>query len=105
MQEEKKNEDSGCTAVLVVLALVLAGIVAALDSFAGPSYKGVRGVLSGDIHHAACILKMCDEEGRCPVWADKYGKCYMLTEKGKKVLKRFQKDSVSKEGFENYMGL
>jgi hypothetical protein len=101
MQEKKKRNsfDDGCAAVMVVLLIAFVGILAALESFAGPSYKGVRGVLSGDIHHAACLLKMCDEEGRCPVWADKYGKCYMLDREAEKFLKKNQK-ALNKEVFE-----
>jgi hypothetical protein len=100
MQEKKIEDDISifhtCLGIFVIMAIAA---VFLMNRFAGPAYSGVRGVLSGDIHHAACLLKMCDEEGRCPVWADKYGKCYMLDKEAEKFLKKNQK-ALDKEVFE-----
>jgi len=95
-----KNNDTGCVVAAVILAAIILAILGFMDSFAGPSYKGIKGVLSGDWNHAKCILKPCDEDGHCPVWADKYGKCYMLDSLGAEVLKDFQSSGVSKANFE-----
>lgn len=100
MEEKKIEEDisifQACLWIFVPMAIAA---VFLMNRFAGPAYSGVRGVLSGDIHHAACLLKMCDEDGRCPVWADKYGKCYMLGKYAREFLKEYEKET-SKEAFE-----
>lgn len=50
-------------------------------------------------HHAKCALKVCDEDGRCPVWSTEYRKCYMLDKHALEFLKRNEK-GLRKEIFE-----
>lgn len=50
-------------------------------------------------HHAKCALKVCDEDGRCPVWSTEYRKCYMLGKYAREFLKEYEKET-SKETFE-----
>lgn len=84
----------------VALFIVALAVLAGLDSCAGEGHHGgVMGTLSADWHHAKCFLRMCDEDGRCPVWSYKYSKCYMLDKEAEKFLKKNQK-AMDKEVFE-----
>lgn len=59
----------------------------------------IRQDVSDIWHHAKCLVKFCDEDGRCPVWSSKYSKCYMLDKHAREFLKEYEKET-SKETFE-----
>lgn len=95
-----KQEDEEMAFGLVMCAAVIAcGIGFGVSSCAGPAYSGVRGNVSGALHHARCLVRMCDEDGRCPVWSYEYGKCYMLGKHAREFLKEHEKET-GKEVFE-----
>ena len=97
MSEEK---DKTGYIVAIVAGIVLLAALYVMGAFAGSGHaEGIRGTLSADWHHAKCLVKFCDEDGRCPVWSSKYSKCYMLDKEAEKFLKKNQK-ALDKEVFE-----
>lgn len=85
----------------VALFIVALAVLGGLDSCAGEGHPGgVRGTLSADWHHAKCFLRMCDEDGRCPVWSSKYSKCYMLDGAGVKELDAYVKFGCTRKEYE-----
>lgn len=97
MSEEK--DETGCI-VAILAGIFLLAAWYAMGAFAGSGHaEGIRGTISADWHHAKCLVKFCDEDGRCPVWSSKYSKCYMLDKEAEKFLKKNQK-SLDKEVFE-----
>lgn len=97
MSEEK--DETGYI-VAIIAGIVLLAALYVMGAFAGSGHaEGIRGTLSADWHHAKCLVKFCDEDGRCPVWSSKYSKCYMLDKEAEKFLKKNQK-ALDKEVFE-----
>ena len=95
----KREEGDMAVGLVLGAVIVAAGVGFGVSSCSGPAYSGVRGNVSGALHHAKCMVRMCDEDGRCPVWAHEYGKCYMLDKHAREFLKRNEKET-SKEVFE-----
>lgn len=96
------GNEEGCAAWCVVAVFIIGALLWFFLDFAGEGHReGVRGTASGALHHAACMAKPCDEDGRCPVWSHKYSKCYMLSKFGAGRLERYEKEGLSKEMFEN----
>lgn len=96
---EEKEESMGCAWATVIGGLLL-GLCFLLNTCAGDGRpEGLRGTLSADWHHIGCMLSLCDQDGRCPVWSSKYSKCYMLDKEAEKFLKKNQK-ALDKEIFE-----
>lgn len=105
---DENGELQGLGAFLGVAALIVAGalVAAGLDRCAGEgSPEGVRGTLSGVWHRSACAVALCDEEGRCPVWSGKYGKCYMLDSAGRMRLESYEKGGYGRREFEHDLEL
>lgn len=101
MSEEK---DKTGYIVAIIAGIVLLAALYVMGAFAGSGHaEGIRGTLSADWHHAKCLVKFCDEDGRCPVWSSKYSKCYMLDEKEGEDLKEFEGSKAKKGMFELYM--
>lgn len=97
MKEEK--DETGCIVAILAVILLL-GAWYVMGAFAGSGHaEGIRGTLSADWHHAKCLVKFCDEDGRCPVWSSKFSKCYMLDKHAREFLKEYEKET-SKETFE-----
>ena len=97
--KEEKEDNMGCEWAVLIGGLLLA-LCFLLNTCAGDGRpEGLRGTLSADWHHAKCLVKFCDEDGRCPVWSSKYSKCYMLDKHAREFLKRNEKET-SKEVFE-----
>lgn len=97
MSEEK---DKTGYIVAIIAGIVLLAALYVMGAFAGSGHaEGIRGTLSADWHHIGCMLSLCDEDGRCPVWSSKYSKCYMLDKEAEKFLKKNQK-ALNKEVFE-----
>lgn len=97
MKEEKY--ETGYIVAIIAGTVILAALYV-MGAFAGSGHaEGIRGTLSADWHHAKCLVKFCDEDGRCPVWSSKYSKCYMLDKEAEKFLKKNQK-ALDKEVFE-----
>ena len=97
--KEEKEESMGCEWAVVIGGLLLA-LCFLLNTCAGDGRpEGLRGTLSADWHHIGCMLSLCDQDGRCPVWSSKYSKCYMLDKEAEKFLKKNQK-ALNKEVFE-----
>ena len=100
MSKNHEEISDGCMGAIVVSIFVIAGIMVFADVFAGKGHQdGIRGTLSADWHHAKCLVKLCDDDGRCPVWSSEYSKCYMLYNGAKEFLLEFQKET-KKETFE-----
>lgn len=59
----------------------------------------IRQDMSDLWHWTKCKVRLCDEDGRCPVWSSKYSKCYMLDKEGEKNLKEAQ-GRCTKEQYE-----
>ena len=51
----------------------------------------VRQEVSSMWHCVKCNLKLCDEDGRCPVWSSRDSRCYMLTKDEKKLFDIYEK--------------
>ncbi len=51
----------------------------------------VRQDVSSMWHRVKCAVKLCDEDGRCPVWSSRDSRCYMLTKDEKKLLDIYEK--------------
>ena len=100
MKEETRKKIVAPFYILIAL-LVLAAVDRAVGAFAGNgAVNGPRGILSACWHHAKCSVKFCDEDGRCPVWSDKYSKCYMLDSDGVNVLDMYVKFGCTRKEYE-----
>ena len=53
-------------------------------------------------HRAKCAVRLCDEDGRCPVWSSKYSKCYMLDREGERILRYYEREGARKEQIESW---
>lgn len=62
----------------------------------------VRQDASSMWHRAKCAVRLCDEEGRCPVWSSKYSKCYMLDREGERILRYYEREGARKEQIESW---
>ena len=86
---------------IAAIVAVIFGCVRLSGMYAGSgSPPGIRGTISGAWHHTKCLVRICDDEGRCPAWSGIYGKCYMLDGEGAEILRKAEKDSCSREAYE-----
>ena len=101
-----KKEDYFCDAdyhmamgLFAIVALLIPCVAVYLLSGSG-SPPGIRGTISSAWHHSVCLLKLCDEDGRCPVWSSKYSKCYMLDSAGVNELDMYIKLGFTRKEYE-----
>lgn len=90
---------------LFAIALILAFLIPCLAVYflsGSGSPPGIRGTVSGAWHHTKCLVRFCDEDGRCPVWSPKYSKCYMLDKEGERVLRYYEREGARKEQVESW---
>lgn len=90
--DSKEEKVDGCTVTLIVAVVMFFAAVTFLELYAGKGHAGgFRGTVSADWHHLKCNIKLCDEDGKCPVWSSRDSRCYMLTKDEKKLLDIYEK--------------
>lgn len=92
----------GLFAIALILALLIPCLAVYFLSGSG-SPPGIRGTVSGAWHHTKCLVRFCDEDGRCPVWIEKFSKCYMLDSEDRKKFKDGVGFEWEKRTFEIYI--
>lgn len=104
---EKVKNVTTATAATIVAVFMLCGFIYGC-LYAGFRvirwYNGleIRKGASETMYHGKCLLKPCDEDGRCPVWSPKYSKCYMLDKEGERVLRYYEREGARKEQIESW---
>ena len=86
--------------VLMALLLMLGSLLYACDAVRRADFRRSASTL---YHHGKCVLKPCDEDGRCPVWIEKFSKCYMLDSEDSKKFKDGVGFEWKKSTFEIYI--
>ena len=99
--DSKEEKVDGCTVTLIVAVVMFFAAVTFLELYAGKGHAGgFRGTVSADWHHLKCNIKLCDEDGKCPVWSSKYSKCYMLDSAGVNELDMYVKLGCTSKEYE-----
>lgn len=91
--DSKEEKVDGCMVAFIVPIVMFFVAVTFLDLYAGKGHAGgLRGTVSADWHHLKCNLKLCDEDGKCPVWSSRDSRCYMVDRDGEKFLRMYDSD-------------
>lgn len=91
--DSKEEKVDGCVIAIAIPFVLLIAAATFLELYAGKGHAGgFKGTVSADWHHLKCNLKLCDEEGRCPVWSSRDSRCYMLDREGEKFLRVYDRD-------------
>lgn len=107
----RKNEDDIVGGMVLVVCLCIAVVECSTsDTDKEPPREKKKETESTTLrqdastmwHRAKCAVKLCDEDGRCPVWSTKYSKCYMLDKEGERILRYYEREGARKEQIESW---